>query len=178
MTFLAVAVQIAAVATRPAEGPHFHTPSFYDSIVMNPIFLGALGVSIGVGIVVTLIAAVLFKFLRKKIAEEIIGLPAPGGPDDPRVIGKCPWPCQAHSQIVAALAAQGTELVEVEDRQKVLREETLPERYVRNKDLLGCKAEQDKCQGDRKENERNLFSRVSQLEKSVGILSPPNTQKM
>lgn len=160
---------LLAVAAALPESPHFHTPSFYNSVVMNPIFLGALGVAVGVGIVVVIVTAVLFKFLRKKIAEEILGSPAPGGPDDPRPIMKCPWPCQAHAAVMAALTAQGGELDEVEGRQKVLREETLPEKYVRLKDLDGCRAEHDKCQGDRKQNETNLFSRVSKLEQKVGI---------
>jgi hypothetical protein len=127
------------------------------------------------GLLICGITLVLFRFLRKRIAEEILGSPAPGGPDDPRPMIKCPWPCQAHAQVIAQLKAQGGELTEVEGRQKVLREEILPERYVRVKDLDSCKSEHDKCQNDRKLNEANLFGRVSKLEQKVGI--PSNNPK-
>jgi len=164
---------VAAVA----EAPRFHTPTFYEVVLSNPIFLGAVGVSVGVGLVVVLITAVLFKFLRKKIAEEILGIPVPGGPDGASTMFKCPWPCQAHASVVAALAAQEGGLTEVESRQKILREETLPEKYLRVKDLEGCKTEHDKCQDDRKKNEANLFGRVSNLEQKVGIPTPAHQQK-
>jgi hypothetical protein len=166
---MAKGLVLLAAAAAITETPHFHTPTFYEGVLANPVFLVSVGVTVGVGFVVVVITAFLFRFLRKKIAQEIIGEPAPGGPDDKHTLLKCPWPCQAHAAVIAGLKAQGIELDDVEARQKVLREETLPEKYLRVKDLEGCRAEHDKCQGDRKQNEANLFGRVSKLEQKVGM---------
>jgi hypothetical protein len=54
------------------------------------------------------------------------------------------------------------ELGEVEGRQKSLREDVLPEKYV-------ARREYEACQKDRKSHEGELFSRVGALErKQVG----------
>lgn len=50
-------------------------------------------------------------------------------------------------------------------RQKTLREETLPEKYVPRREFDACRSEHDLCRNDRKSHEGELFRRVGALER-------------
>jgi hypothetical protein len=130
--------------------------------------MGAFGATMAVGLLIIGITVVLFRFLRKRIAEDILGMPAPGGPDSEtwpyRNAGipiKCPWPCNEHKALVERIGGMDGELDEVEGRQKSLREDVLPEKYV-------ARREYEACQKDRKSHEGELFSRVGALERKQG----------
>jgi hypothetical protein len=135
-----------------------------EAILTSPYFMGFFGATMGFGLLVLAVTYFLFKFLRKRIAEDIIGMPAPGGPDDTRSFfppAKCPWPCQEHKAMVERLGAFNSELDIVEVRQKKLREEDLPEKYVLRRDY-------DSCKKDRQSHETELFTRVGALERAKG----------
>lgn len=140
-----------------------------EKFLFNPIVLGAFGVSMAVGLLIIGITIVLFKFLRKRIAQDILGMPVPGGPDSEtwpyrNALGgvgvpiKCPWPCNEHKALVDRIGGVDGELDAVEGRQKSLREDVLPEKYVSRRDHEACKK-------DRKAHEGELFSRVGALER-------------
>jgi len=139
-----------------------------DKLFLNPYVMGAFGATMAVGLLIIGITVVLFRFLRKRIAEDILGMPAPGGPDSEtwpyRNAGipiKCPWPCNEHKALVERIGGMDGELDEVEGRQKSLREDVLPEKYV-------ARREYEACQKDRKSHEGELFSRVGALERKQG----------
>jgi hypothetical protein len=134
-----------------------------ESVLTSPYFLGFFGATVGFGLLVLGVTYFLFRFLRKRIAEDIMGMPAPGGPDDLRLLSpaKCPWPCQEHKSVVDRLYELNVELDVIEIRQKSLREETLPERYVARRDYEACKASREK-------HEDELFNRVGTLERKPG----------
>jgi len=140
-----------------------------EKLLLNPYVLGAFGATMALGLLILGITLVLFRFLRKRIAEDILGMPAPGGPDSEAwpyrnalgVVGasmKCPWPCSEHKALVDRIGGMDAELGEVEGRQKSLREDVLPEKYV-------ARREYETCQKDRKAHESELFSRVGALER-------------
>ena len=144
-----------------------------DKLFLNPYVMGAFGATMAVGLLILGITLVIFKFLRKRIAEDILGMPAPGGPDSEtwpyrNALGgkgvpiKCPWPCNEHKALVDKLGGLDGELDEVEGRQKTLREDVLPEKYVGRR-------EYESCQKDRKAHETELFGRVGALERKQGV---------
>lgn len=139
-----------------------------DKLLLNPYVLAAFGATMAIGLLIIGITVVLFRFLRKRIAEDILGMPAPGGPDSEtwpyRSLGppkNCPWPCNEHKALVERVGGLDGELCEVEGRQKSLREEILPEKYP-------SRREYEACQKDRKSHETELFGRVGALERKVG----------
>jgi hypothetical protein len=143
-----------------------------EKFLFNPIVLGAFGIAMAIGLLIIGITIILFRFLRKRIAQDILGMPAPGGPDTEtwpyRSVGQnqglplqCPWPCQEHKGMIDRIGGVEGELNTVEGRQKVLREETLPEKYP-------TRREHEACQSDRKKHEGELFSRVGKLEQKIG----------
>ena len=143
-----------------------------DKLLLNPYVLAAFGATMALGLLILGITLVLFRFLRKRIAEDILGMPAPGAPDSEtwpyrNALGgvgapiKCPWPCNEHKALVERIGGMDGELGEVEGRQKSLREDVLPEKYV-------ARREYEACQKDRKSHEGELFSRVGALERKQG----------
>src|SRR4030042_3559939 len=139
-----------------------------EKLLLNPYVMGAFGATMAIGLLILGITLVLFRFLRKRIAEDILGMPAPGEPDSEtwpyRSIGppkNCPWPCNEHKALVERVGGMDGELGEVEGRQKSLREDVLPEKYV-------ARREYEACQKDRKSLEGKLFSRVGALERKQG----------
>lgn len=150
-----------------------------EKFLFHPIVLGGFGVAMAIGLLIIGITIVLFKFLRKRIAEDILGMPAPGDPDSEtwpyrNALGgkgvpiKCPWPCNEHKSLVDKLGGLDGELDQVEGRQKTLREDVLPEKYVGRREYEGCRKEHENCQRDRKSHESELFGRVATLEQRVG----------
>jgi len=140
-----------------------------EKLFLNPYVMAAFGVTMAIGLLILGITLVLFRFLRKRIAQDILGMPAPGGPDSEtwpyrNALGgvgvpiKCPWPCNEHKALVDRVGGVGCELGEIETRQKTLREELLPEKYV-------TRREHDTCKHDRQSHESELFSRVGALER-------------
>ena len=130
--------------------------------------MAAFGATMAIGLLILGITLVLFKFLRKRIAEDILGMPPAGSPDSEtwpyRSLGlpvKCPWPCNEHKALVERIGGMDGELCEVEGRQKSLREDVLPEKYV-------ARREYESCQKDRKSHETELFGRVGALERKQG----------
>lgn len=138
-----------------------------EKFLFNPIVLGAFGVAMAVGLLIIGITIVLFKFLRKRIAQDILGMPAPGGPDSETwpyrtlVSGQCTALCQEHKGVVERLVGVDGELNEIENRQKTLREDLLPDKYV-------TRREHDTCKHDRQSHETELFNRVGILERGGG----------
>lgn len=137
-----------------------------EKIIANPYFLGAFGATSALGLLVLGITFVLFRFLRKRIAEDILGMPAPGGPDADAwpyrgATGRCPIPCAEHKSVMERIGYLDNELDDVEVRQKDLREDTLPDKYV-------TRREHESCKKDRQSHEGELFSRVGALERKGG----------
>jgi len=140
-----------------------------EKLLLSPYVLVAFGAVMAIGLLVLGITIVLFKFLRKRIAEDILGMPAPGSPDSEtwpyRSAGmpvKCPWPCNEHKALVERVGGMDGELDEIEGRQKSLREEILPEKYP-------SRREYEACQKDRKSHETELFNRVGALERKQAV---------
>ncbi len=140
-----------------------------EKLLLNPYVLVAFGSTMAIGLLILGITVVLFKFLRKRIAEDILGMPAPGAPDSEtwpyrnvRLPIKCPWPCNEHKALVERIGGMDGELDEVEGRQKTLREDVLPEKYV-------SRREHDACKKDRQSHEGELFSRVGALERKQAV---------
>jgi hypothetical protein len=145
-----------------------------DKILLNPIFLVAFAAFLALGFLVLIITLFIFKFLRKRIAQDILGMPPPGSPDSEtwpyRQVAEavhpapvCPWPCPEHKGVVDRLGLMDTEINTVEGRQKILREEILPELP----DRFVTRREYDSCKKDRKVNEGELFNRVGNLERKT-----------
>jgi hypothetical protein len=143
-----------------------------DKLFLNPYVMAAFGATMAIGLLILGITLVLFKFLRKRIAEDILGMPAPGGPDSEtwpyrNALGgkgvpiQCPWPCNEHKAMVDRVGDLDSELDTIEGRQKLLREEILPEKYP-------SRREYEACQRDRKAHEGELFNRVGALERKEG----------
>jgi hypothetical protein len=140
-----------------------------EKFLFNPIVLVAFGLAMAVGLLIIGITIILFRFLRKRIAQDILGMPAPGGPDTETwpfrtsagIPVQCPWPCQEHKGMIDRIGGMEGELNTVEGRQKTLREETLPEKYP-------TRREHEDCKQDRKKHESELYSRVGKLEQKAG----------
>lgn len=139
-----------------------------EKFLFHPIVLGAFGVAMAMGLLIIGITIVLFKVLRKRIAQEIMDLPAPGGPDSETwqntfgvLPAKCPWPCQDHKAMVDKIGCIDHDLEQATGRQKTLREEILPDKFPSRREF-------DSCQRDRKKHEGELFSRVGALERKQG----------
>lgn len=135
-----------------------------EKLLLNPYVMGAFGATMALGILVLGITLVLFRFLRKRIAEDILGMPPPGGPDSekwpyrPGSPGQCTALCQEHKSVVDRLGVVDDELCQTKNRQKTLREDLLPDKYV-------TRREHDTCKHDRQTHEGELFSRVGALER-------------
>jgi hypothetical protein len=139
-----------------------------EKFLFHPIVLGAFGTAMAVGLLIIGITLVIFKFLRKRIAQDILGMPA-GSPDSETWPYRnalspiqCPFPCNEHKALADKLGELDGGLDDVEGRQKSLREDVLPDKYVSRRD-------HEACQKDRKSHETELFGRVGALEQRMGV---------
>lgn len=140
-----------------------------EKFLFHPIVLGAFGTAMAVGLLIIGITLVIFKFLRKKIAADILGMPPAGSPDSEtwpyrNELGpiKCPFPCSEHKAMVDKVEGMDGDLEIVTGRQKTLREDVLPEKFVSRRDY-------ETCQKDRKAHETELFNRVGALERKQAV---------
>lgn len=153
---------------RPHKGGHM---GGLEKFLFHPIVLGAFGTAMAVGLLIIGITLFLFKFLRKRIAADILGMPPAGSPESEtwpyrNVLGpgsvQCPFPCSEHKAMLEKVEGMDDDLDEAKSRQKSLREDVLPEKFVSRRDHESCKK-------DRQSHESELFSRVGALERKQGV---------
>ena len=137
-----------------------------EKFLFHPIVLAAFGTAMAVGLLVIGITFLLFKFLQKRLSKVLgsrskVKCPNQGTlPQYPPI--KCPFPCSEHKAMVDKVEGMDGDLEIVTGRQKTLREDVLPEKFVPRRDY-------ETCQKDRKAHETELFSRVGALEREQGV---------